>query len=140
MELKNLSLPSRLFFAAAGLMILFSFFQTIGQLNKVIALRRANPFVFGGEKFEGIKDLVQGEKYVGYITDKDFKIDKNTAEFSQAQFALVPVILDLNNPDHRLLLINCDSPQKAIAFMKQYGARPIRGNNLGTILAVRENL
>jgi hypothetical protein len=138
MNFKAFPLSTKIFIAITALLVGWGSVQTIQELIKLTRLRQKNPFVFGGEAFTGIKDLIQGEKYVGYITDKDLKADKNIAEFSQAQFSLAPVILDLNNPNHRLLLINCESKQRAQAVLQYYKARPVRKNNLGVILAARE--
>jgi len=66
-------------------------------------------------------------------------IDRNTAQFSQAQFALAPVILDLNNLNHRFLIFDCDDERRAFAAMQQIHAKPLK-RNMGIILAEREDL
>jgi hypothetical protein len=138
MSLKAFPLSTKIFLIIIALIIALGSVQTVLDLIKVTGLRQQNPFVFAGEAFEGVKDIIQGEKYVSYITDKNLNIDKNIAEFSQAQFSLVPVILDLNNPNHRFLIINCESKPRAQAVLQYYKARLIRQNNLGVMLAVRE--
>jgi hypothetical protein len=140
MDLKSFPLSTKIFLVITALIIALGSVQTVRELVKLTGLRQQHPFVFGGEAFEGVKDVIQGEKYVSYITDKNLNVDKNIAEFSQAQFSLVPVILDLNNPNHRFLLINCESKPHAQAVLQYYKARPIRQNTLGVILAAREGL
>jgi hypothetical protein len=140
MDLKAFPLSTKTFLVIIALIITFGSVQAVRELIKVTELRQQNPFVFAGEAFAGAKSIIKDEKHVSYITDKDLAADKNIAEFSQAQFSLAPVILDLNNPNHRFLIINCDSPQRAKAVLQYYKARPVRQNNLGVILAVREGL
>ncbi|MBF0569421.1 MAG: hypothetical protein HQL18_01430 [Candidatus Omnitrophica bacterium] len=118
--------------AAAGLV------QTVQQLNKLVPLRRERPFVFAGIIFEGARGIIAGEKYVGYLTDRDIKGDKNAAaRFAHAQMALAPIILDLNNPGHRLLIIDCQNPQVAAVILAKIKARPLRQNGPGLIIAER---
>jgi hypothetical protein len=138
MDLKAFPLSTKIFLGITALVLMLGSVQTARELVRLTGLRQQNPFVFGGEAFAGVKDLIQDEKYVSYITDKNLSVDKNIAEFSQAQFSLAPVILDLNNPNHRFLIINCESKPHAQAVLKYYQARPIRQNNLGVILAARE--
>jgi hypothetical protein len=140
MSLRNLPLSNKIFLGITALAITLGAFQSVMELQKLCVLRRQHPFIFGGEAFAGVKDLINGEKYVSYITDKDLKADKNIAEFSQAQFSLAPVILDLNNPNHRFLIINCESPLRAKTVLQYFHAKPIRQSNLGVILAIREGL
>jgi hypothetical protein len=140
MDLKTLTIPTRIFLGITALIVAISGIQSARDLTKLSALRRQRPFFFAGEAFAGAKDIIHGEKYAGYITDKDLKLDKNIAEFSQAQLSLAPVILDLNNPNHRFLIINCESQERAKAVLQHYRARPIRRSSLGVILAVREGL
>jgi len=140
MDLKTIPLSTKTVLIITALIIVLGSVQTTWELVKVTGLRQQHPFVFGGDAFTGVKDIIQGEKYVSYITDKNLNIDKNIAEFSQAQFSLAPVILDLNNPNHRFLLINCESKPHAQAVLKYYKAQPLRQSNLGVILAAREDL
>jgi hypothetical protein len=138
MDTKNIPLSSKIFLGIIAAIIAFSSLQAVLELVKLSGLRQQHPFAFGGEAFAGVKDLIRGERAVGYITDKDFKIDKNIAEFSQAQFSLVPVILDFNNPNHRFLLINCADPRRAAMVLQYYKAIPIKKSSQGAMLAVRE--
>ncbi len=137
---KSLPLSAKIVSSIIGLIIIAGAVQTALELTKLCGLREKNPFHFAGDNFAPILNQIRGEKYVGYITDKDMNKDQNIVEFEQAQFSLVPVILTLNDPNHRFLIVNCTSPLKAAAFLKSYGARVLRQNNLGTILAVREGL
>jgi len=108
----------------------------LDEVTKLRKLRAIKPYAFAGEKFAGLQELLAGERYVGYYTDKDLDVNKDAQQFAQAQYTLAPVILDLNNTQHRYILFDCTSPDVALRTMKQVGALPLRRNQFGIILAV----
>lgn len=98
-------------------------------------LRKRRPYVFLGVKFLGLKDFVGHVQYIGYYTDKDLDQNQNAMQFSQAQYVLAPVILDLNNLRHEFIVFDCTSPKAAMDKIKEIGAVPLRVNQFGVILA-----
>ena len=84
-----------------------------------------------------IKPLFQGERAVGYISDRNID-DKNIgAQFAQAELAIAPIMLDFNAPNHRFLIVDCQDERNAVAILKKFHARPIKRSNTGIIIAER---
>jgi hypothetical protein len=101
------------------------------------AKRSAQPFVFTGQSFEQLKSLFDGERIIGYISDRDMN-DKNIgAHFAQTQLAMAPIILDLNNPHHRFLILDCQDESFALTVMQNARARALKRSNTGIIIAER---
>lgn len=90
---------------------------------------------FPGLKFSGLEEDLTGVQAVGYITDKDLSVKENQLQFSQAQYILAPIILDVNSLRHELFLIDCTTEPKAFAVLKAIGAVPLKKNQYGIILA-----
>lgn len=139
MKLSHPSLPLRtqitlviIFLASATGLV-----HTGHNLYKISQKRREAPFVFAGAPFETIRPLFQGERSVGYLTDRDIN-DKNVgAQFAQAQLALAPIIMDFNNPAHRFLIVDCQDPRQAAAIITRLKAYPVKRSNTGIIIAER---
>ncbi len=87
-----------------------------------------------GAQFEGLKDVFNGVRYAGYYTDKNLDIPLAVAQFEQAQYALAPTVLMLNKTDYPLVILDCTSPDIAIAKGKELGLIPLKAAN-GIILA-----
>ena len=136
-DIVSLTIKNKILLGLISLAALFSLGQTCLELAKLSSARQAAPFFFAGDKFKGVEDVLKGETYVGYWSDRDINIDKNGAVFAQAQLVLAPVILDLGNTAHRYTLFDCDDPRQAMAKIQEIGAAPVKANNMGVILAVR---
>ena len=92
-------------------------------------------FYFAGMRFSGLKDFLKGADYIGYYTDKNLSKSEYAAQFSQAQYILAPVILDLNNTSHRFILFDCTTEKKAFEKIKEIGAVAVKKNPYGIVLA-----
>ncbi len=118
-----------------ALAALFNFGQ-----GSLIALQHAQdrttiPLHSLGAQFEGLKDVFTGVRYAGYYTDKNLDIPLAVAQFEQAQYALAPTVLMLNKTDYPLVILDCTSPEVAIAKGKELGLSPLKAAN-GIILAL----
>lgn len=89
---------------------------------------------FGGSQFAGLGAFLGSESHVGYITDRKPTDDATIARYEQAQYMLAPVVLDLNNTGHKLLIFDCSSDEAALYKMKLAGAVPLKRNQFGIIL------
>ncbi len=108
---------------------------TLGKdILKMKQQRKTFPYVFTGFKFSGLNDILRGVDYIGYYTDKDMDNRQDALQFSQAQYTLAPVILDLNNTQHEYVLFDCSSPKVALKKIKEIRAVPVRKNQFGIIL------
>ncbi|VAW15103.1 hypothetical protein MNBD_BACTEROID05-671, partial [hydrothermal vent metagenome] len=56
-------------------------------------------------------------------------------QFAQAQFMVVPTILELNNPDHKYLLFDYEKEADAFKKIKEINAVALKKNKFGIILA-----
>ncbi len=105
------------------------------KLRDSVRLRKILPFYFQGLKFNGLQDILKNVQTIGYYTDADFSNKSTAGAFSQAQYMLAPVILDLGYVSHEYILFNCTSEKKAMEKIRELGARPLRKNKFGVILA-----
>jgi hypothetical protein len=110
------------------------------SLSEFYAKRRAHPYFFGGDLFTGIQGDQGSEKYIGYLTDRNINDDAVSMRFTQAQYTLAPVVLDFNNPDHRLLILDFQDVSKAVETARRLSLRPLKRSPQGIILAERPGL
>ena len=123
-------------FLLGCLVVLGINFVTFGiKLKENRAARVKNPYIFLGYKFLGLNQILGPVDRIGYITDKNIDDRVNAMEFAQAEYTLVPITLDLNNPDHEYLILACTSPEIALAMSREMGWIPLKQNAFGIILA-----
>jgi hypothetical protein len=129
-------IPRAVFLAVVGLVLMAGTVHTARELNKYCAVRRTVPFSFYGDVFNGLGEVLRDEKYIGYFTDKDIKEPKYGAQFEQAQLALAPLILDLNNTHHRFVIFDCQNEKECWRKIKDINAQALKRSTLGTVLAI----
>jgi hypothetical protein len=146
--IKN-NIPRALFLSLLCLAIPAGMVPSALDLNKYWTLRRAIPFTFYGDAFAGLNQVLAGEKYLGYYTDKDIQDPKYSAQFEQAQFSLAPLILELTDvsllksmggrvdhpTQHRFILFDCRDEKECWRTLAEIKARPLKRNTLGAVLA-----
>lgn len=91
-----------------------------------------------GYQFIGLENIFKDVHTVGYFTDKDLDNPLAVAQFEQAQYMLVPTVLDLNHTQYRWVIFDCTSPQVAMAAIQHLGLTPMKAHN-GIILAFNPN-
>ncbi|MEI6437472.1 MAG: hypothetical protein WCO69_01830 [Candidatus Omnitrophota bacterium] len=123
--------------AVISLSFAWGIIGTIRDLSALETKRRVKPYSFGGNIFAGVKGATGEEKYIGYLTDRDINNDKVAMRFTQAQFTLAPIILDFNNPAHRLLILDFNDLKLARAAAEKMKLRPLKVSPQGIILAER---
>ena len=107
------------------------------ELSDMYVRRQTHPYVFAGDIFAPIRDAAGNAWAIGYLTDRDIKSDAVSMRFTQAQFSLAPVVLDLNNPAHHYLILDFSTPQQAYAAAVQSKAKPLKISPQGIIFAER---
>ena len=122
----------KIFLILCFILIAFNAFQ----LFRTLAPKR--PINFSGLKFSGLGDILKNETLIGYVSDLDLKETKPLAEYEQAQYMLAPIILDIQKPFHKFVIINCSNDNAALAKLKELNARPLLRNQFGVILATTE--
>lgn len=113
--------------------LLTAYTQAIIQLQD-----RATPLHSLGYQFMGLENVFKDVHTVGYYTDKDLNNPLAIAQFEQAQYMLVPTVLDLNHTQYHWVIFDCTSPQVAIEAIKHLGFIPMKSRN-GIILASNPN-
>ena len=104
-------------------------------LSRAQMVKKVMPFYFQGLKFSGLNDVFTDVRSVGYYTDRDLKKDEAASQFSQAQYVIAPVVLDLNYADQDFILFDCTSEEVAQKKIEEIGAVALRRNQFGVILA-----
>jgi hypothetical protein len=102
----------------------------VGQLQD----RTSVPLHSLGFQFMGLENVFKNVHTVGYYTDKDLANKLAIAQFEQAQYMLVPTVLDLNNTQYRWVIFDCTSFQAAMGAIQRLGFTPMKTRN-GIILA-----
>ncbi|MBF0523014.1 MAG: hypothetical protein HQL24_08180 [Candidatus Omnitrophica bacterium] len=137
-NLSTLSLSQKIF---SGLLILLIGLNLFGFMKEFFSyqkIRRFFPHQFAGYKFLGLQSVLKGEPIIGYYTDKNLDDPKNNKDFSQAQFVLAPIILDVNNMRHRYIILDCSNKDIALEKMNKLNASPVKVSSTGIILVERK--
>jgi hypothetical protein len=129
---KPLQLPSVIFLACCCALILFNVFHLFRTLCP------SRTVGFAGLKFSGLAEVLENETHIGYVSDLNIREAGPLAEYEQAQYVLAPVILDVERPAHKFVIINSSNDDAAIAILKKLNARPLMRNQFGVILATTE--
>ena len=132
-KIKNLYAVFWVLFCAANAFILVRDILGVQQERE-----DSRMFYFIGMRFSGLQGILKNVDYIGYYTDKDPADKITAAQFSQAQYILAPVILDLDNTSHRFILFNCSIEKKAFEIIEKIGAVPLKKNQYGIVLAERK--
>lgn len=119
-----------LFLACCLILISVNSFQLFKKLSP------ERPISFSGIKFSGLGEILGQETVIGYVSDRDLREPGPLAEYEQAQYVLAPVTLDVINPSHKFVVINCSNDEAALAQLKKLNARPLMRNQFGVILAM----
>jgi len=128
----------RLFFIALfGILIAINFFtistKTIKQVKNL-----DKQFLEPGFEFAGLKKPLEGIPKAGYLSEKNQTAENQDGRFMMAQYMLAPTVLDLNNPNHQYLILDCSRPEAALYLLKETKAKPIAVTPFGKILAERQ--
>ncbi|MDE2028420.1 MAG: hypothetical protein KGK03_04875 [Candidatus Omnitrophica bacterium] len=119
---------------ALGLIAAFDIFTAYARAVFQIQDRTSIPLHSLGFQFIGLENVFKDIHTVGYYTNKDLKQPLAVAQFEQAQYMLVPTVLDLNHTQWRWDIFDCTSPQIALEAIKRLGLVPMKAHN-GIILA-----
>jgi hypothetical protein len=138
--MNNLSLSAKIFWGVLALLTAVNIIQTTANLASIYPRRKPVALNFAGQKFDGLQKLLKNEKYIGYYTDQNIDDAHPMMELLQAQYTLIPLILDPNDIEHRYIIVNCVNIPAAIEKFKALGARPITKNNTGLFLVERPTL
>lgn len=111
---------------------ILSLYKEIRRLGRI---RQKIPYIFMGNKFLGLGKSLAGTTRIGYATDKDLDVNQHALQFAQAQYILVPHILELNNTDLPFVLFDYTDEEKAMQKIKEAGLTPVKKNQFGIILA-----
>src|SRR5476651_596200 len=119
---------------AAAFNLFTAYTQAITQIQDHTTI----PLHSLGFQFMGLETVFKGVHTVGYYTDKDLNNPLAIAQFEQAQYMLVPTVLDLNHTQYHWVIFDCTSPQVAMEAIQRLGLTPLKVNH-GIILAMNPN-
>jgi len=123
-----------IFFSLLVLAAVFNLLQAYAKGLAQLQDRTTIPLHSLGFQFMGLENVFKGVHTVGYFTDKDLDQPLAIAQFEQAQYMLVPTVLDLNHTQYHWVIFDCTSPQVAMEAIKRLGLTPLKVNH-GIILA-----
>ena len=138
-NLKNLPhhLPKNIFFILICGTIFFNLLELPLIFKNFIQYRPLIAQYPIGAKFIPFKDIFPHTQFVSYVSDSNVHSAIGNKEFTQAQYALAPIVLDGESTNHLYILINCSSQQKAFEELIKIKATPLKTNNRGLIAAQR---
>jgi hypothetical protein len=123
------------FFICLVLAAAFNLLSALDQAIVQLQDRTTIPLHSLGYQFMGLENVFNGVRTVGYYTDKDLNNSLAIAQYEQAQYMLVPTVLDLNHTQYHWVIFDCTSPQTALEAIKKLGFIPMKQRN-GIILAL----
>jgi hypothetical protein len=129
-----MKLAQKILYIVAALIAAINILLSISQVANHTFNKSGTPLHSLSYQFQGLKDVFKGVAFAGYYTDKNIEHPVAIAQYEQAQYVLAPTVLILNKTDYPLVILDCTSPEVAIAKMKELGLQPIKGHN-GLILA-----
>jgi hypothetical protein len=133
---KNMStVRSVLLSAMTGIFLLSGLFHTYKDVSAFIRKRKIQPYAFMGDQFKELRHTIKNIPRIGYYTDRSFSNIYTEAQFTQAQFILAPVILDLHSLEHPFIIFDYENRTTALEKIKNAGMLPILVNRQGIILA-----
>lgn len=138
--MNHLPLRNKILWCLLAILTAVNLVQTAHHLTSIYPRKKATAFNFAGDKFIGLEKLLKNEKYIGYYTDQDPDNPKAGMELLQAQYTVIPLILDPENLEHRYIIINAMNMPAAMEKFKALGARPVSPVNNGLLLVERPGL
>lgn len=127
-----------IFFICLILASVFNLYQSYAQAIAQLRDRTTVPLHSLGYQFMGLESVFKGIRTVGYYTDKDLTNPLAIAQFEQAQYMLVPTVLDLNHTQYHWVIFDCTNPRVALEVIHRLGFTPLKINH-GIILAFNPN-
>ncbi|MDP8265977.1 MAG: hypothetical protein P9M07_03425 [Candidatus Aceula meridiana] len=128
----------RLFFIALFCILIAINFFTISTKTVEQVKNLDKKFLEPGFEFAGLRKDLKGIPKAGYLSEKNQTAENQDGRFMMAQYMLAPTVLDLNNPNHRYLILDCTQPKAAIYLLEKTNAKPIAVTPFGKILAERK--
>ena len=119
---------------AAACALTFNILATHKELSSFSKKRKASPYRFLGNQFEGLRDLLDRVPQVGYHTDKSLDNALAAATFAQAQYTLAPTLLKLDAVDAPFVIFDYADTQQALKKIAAEGLQAVRINPSGMIL------
>jgi len=109
-----------------------------GQYRQNLAAS-TQPVVEPGYEFAGLAPFLAQDRRIGYVTDLDISPESpHTRRLLSAQYKLAPVILDVDNPHHRLILIDASESFLAFNLAEKLKAAPVYYNVYGKLLVGKQ--
>jgi hypothetical protein len=135
----SIKFPRQIIILALSLLVIIYSFSFFIKLYKNISFITTHlPFQEPGYQFKSFEKYLSGVHEIGFLTDKTMSPEDNDGIFLQAQYALAPTILDLDNTDQHIFLIDCRNFITAFDIMQHLKAGPIYVNEYTKVLAEKQ--
>ncbi len=125
----------KIFLAGLGCFIAaVSFNQTYWQIH---SFEKSSPQLHHlAKQFKPFLPLLIKVRAAGYYTDKNIEHPLALAQFQQAQYALAPTVLNLNQTHYPWVIFDGTTAEATIAAMKELQFNPIAVGPSGIILGL----
>lgn len=138
LETIRTDIPRSLFLLLIILASAYGFATQIRTITQMYAKRQTAPYTFYGDLFTGLAEILHEERYLGYFTDKNIDAPLYGAQFTQAQLALAPLVLDLGSTSRRFTLFDCLDTRACLEKIQALGVHPLKITRQGLILTIRK--
>ncbi|VAX37608.1 hypothetical protein MNBD_UNCLBAC01-1634 [hydrothermal vent metagenome] len=133
---KFLNLKAPIIFLSIGLIGYSGFFLFVYIMSQVIGQKE--PPLEPGSQFAHFAEHLEGQTHIGFLTDKDMSAENNDGFFSQTQYILAPVIVELNVPKHEYSVVDYTNYKHLLYTMRLLKAKRIAHNEYGQALVQRK--
>jgi len=121
---------------ALGMFVRSSFYLFVYTMSQV--MHRHEDLLEPGTQFAHFNQYLKDQESIGFLTSKDMSSENNDGFFSQAQYILAPVILELNNPKNQFNILDYEQKKHIIYAMRALKSFRVSNNEYGQALIRRK--
>ncbi len=128
------------FYILVLFVIVFNATAQFKELKKLQQQRKLITYRFWGDEYKELPRFLKGVHKIGHFTDRDLLKEKIAGvRLAQAQLMLVPTVIDPERTDYEFVLVECTTPHKALAKLKELHLKPVFLNpKIGVLLGKKE--
>jgi len=119
------------------LLVRSSFYLFVYTMSQV--MHRHDEMLEPGSQFADFKKYLKGQKSIGFLTDKDMSPENNDGFFSQTQYILAPIVVNLNNPKNEFNILDYSEMNYIIYSIRALNSVRLTSNEYGQALIRRRS-
>ncbi len=112
-----------------------SFYLFVYTMSQI--MHRHEEILEPGSQFATFKKYLKGQKSIGFLTDKDMSPEHNNGFFSQTQYILAPIVVNLNNPENQFNILDYSKMDDIIYSIYALKSVRLTSNEYGQALIRR---